>query len=65
MRPWFNPWIRKIPWRGKSMANSTPIFCQENPMDREALAITVHGGLKELYMSERLHNKHNYIIIYY
>ena len=32
-RCWFNPWIGKIPWR--RAWQPTPVFCMENPMDRE------------------------------
>ena len=36
----FNPWIEKIPWRGKWQ----PLYysCQDNPMDRGAWWATVH-----------------------
>ena len=37
----FNPWVRKIPWKGNSNILQYP--CLENPMDREAWQATVHG----------------------
>ena len=37
----FNPWVRKIPWKGNS--NILQYSCLENPMDREAWQATVHG----------------------
>ena len=33
-KPKFDPWVGKIPWRRKWQP--TPVFCLENPMDREA-----------------------------
>ena len=41
-RPGFNPWVRKIPW--SRVWQSTPVFCLENPMDKEAWWATVHGA---------------------
>ena len=40
----FDPWIKKIPWRraGQPLQYS----CLENPMDRGAWQITVHGVTK-------------------
>ena len=48
----FDPWVRKIPWR--KVQQPTPIFLPEDPMDRGAWWVTVHGvvnsctGLKRL-----------------
>ena len=48
-----------IPWLGRSPeeGNGNPLqySCLENPMDRGAWLATVHGGHKELDMTERLH----------
>ena len=33
-RHWFDPWIGKIPWRGKWQP--ILVFCLENPVDRGA-----------------------------
>ena len=41
-----NPWVGKIPWRGKWQP--TPIFLPGNSMDRGAWWATVHGVAKEL-----------------
>ena len=40
----FDPWVRKIPWRG----NDSPLqySCLENPMDRGALRATVREVTK-------------------
>ena len=43
MRHWFDPWIRKIPWRREWQP--TPVFCLENPLDRGDWA-TVHSVAK-------------------
>ena len=40
----FNPRVRKIPWRRKWQP--TPVFLQENPMDRGAWRATVFGFTK-------------------
>ena len=37
----FNPWVRKIPWRGRS--SPLQYSCLENPMERGAWWATVHG----------------------
>ena len=37
----FNPWVRKIPWRGNG--NPFQYSCLENPKDRGAWQATVHG----------------------
>ena len=41
---WFNAWIGKIPWRRDS--NPLQYSCLENPMDRGALWVIVHGVAK-------------------
>ena len=40
----FIPWVRKVPWRRKWQP--TPGFLLENPMDRGAWQVTVHGVAK-------------------
>ena len=40
----FNPWVRKIPWRGKW--HQLQYSCLENPMDRGAWWARVHGVAK-------------------
>ena len=37
----FDPWVRKIPWRGNG--NPLQYSCLENPMDRGAWQSIVHG----------------------
>ena len=44
-KPWFDPWVRKIPWR-REMAYPLQDSCLENPMDRETWRATVHGVTK-------------------
>ena len=46
----FDPWIGKIPWRGKWQP--TPIFLLENPMDRGACQATVHGVAELTQLSD-------------
>ena len=43
-RPWFDPWVRKIPWRKK--CNPLQYSCLENSMDRGAWWATVRGVAK-------------------
>ena len=38
----FDPWVRKIPWRGEH-GNPLQYSCPENPMDRGTWQATVHG----------------------
>ena len=40
----FDPWVRKIPWKRK--CNPLQYICLENPMDRGAWQVTVHGLTK-------------------
>ena len=42
----FDPWVRKIPWRGHG--NPLQCSCQENPMDRQSLVGYGPQGHKEL-----------------
>ena len=44
-RPWFSPWVRKIPWRWKH--NSFQYSCLGNLVDRGARQATVYGVAKE------------------
>ena len=41
----FDSWVRTIPWRRNWQP--TPVFLLENPMDRGAWWVTVHGVEKE------------------
>ena len=50
----FDPWVRKIPWRGKWQP--TPVFLPGNPKDRGSWWATVHEVAKESDMTERLYN---------
>ena len=43
-RPGFDPWVWKIPWRGKWQPTS--VFLLENHMDGGAWWATVHGVAK-------------------
>ena len=43
-RHWFNPWVRKIPWR--RAWQPTPVFLLGNPRDRGTWQATVHGVAK-------------------
>ena len=47
-RPWFSPWVGKIPWRRERLP--TPVFWLENPMD----CIVYRVAERELDMTERL-----------
>ena len=40
----FNPWVKKIHWGGKWQP--TPVFLQDNPMDRGVWQNIVHGVTK-------------------
>ena len=46
-RPWFDPWVRKIPLE-KEMATHSSIRARRNPMNRGVWWATVHGVAKEL-----------------
>ena len=48
----FDPWVRKIPWRREWQP--TLVFLLEDPMDRGAWRLTVHGDYKELDMTDWL-----------
>ena len=48
----FDPWVGKIPERREWLP--TPVFLLENSMAGGAWWATVHGGHKELDMTERL-----------
>ena len=43
-RPVFNPWLGRSPREGNG--NPLQYSCLENPMDREAWQVTVHGVAK-------------------
>ena len=40
----FDPWVLKMSWR--RAGQPLQYFCLENPMDREAWWVTVHGVAK-------------------
>ena len=53
-RRWgFDPWVRRIPWRG-GHANPSQYSCLENPMDRGAWQATAHGVAKCLTQLKQL-----------
>ena len=51
-RPWFNPWVRKIPWR--RAWEPTPVFLTGEFMDRGAWQAVVHGVAKGRTRLKRL-----------
>ena len=53
MRCGFNPWGRSP---GEGPGNPLQYSCLENPMDRGALQLTVHGVPEELDTTEHTHN---------
>ena len=50
--PGLIPGLGRTP--GEENGNPIQYYCRENPMDRGAWRATVHGGLKESDMTERL-----------
>ena len=46
----FDPWVGKIPWRREWQP--TPVFLPKNSMDTGAWQTTVHGGCKELDITQ-------------
>ena len=55
MRPGFDPWVRKIPWRRVWLP--TPAFLPEEFHGQRSLANYSPWGLKESYMTEQLRHK--------
>ena len=51
-RPWFNPWVRKIPWRRKWQR--TPVFLSGKSHGRRALAGYTTWGHKESDTTKQL-----------
>ena len=52
----FNPWVGKIPWRRKWQA-TLQYSCLENPMDRGAWWVIVHGVEKsQMQLSDWTHS---------
>ena len=49
----FSPWVRKISWR--RACNPLQDSCLENPMDRGAWRVTVHGVTVSSYTHTRTH----------
>ena len=52
-RPWFNPWVRKIPWRRKWQP--TPVSLPRKSHGWRSLASYILWGRKESDMTEQLH----------
>ena len=52
-RPGFDPWVEKIPWRGKWQP--TPVFLPGESHGRRSLVGYSPWGRKELDMTERFH----------
>ena len=61
-RRWYNPWVRKIPWRRKWQP--IPVFLLENPMDRGAWWAVVHGVAEESHTAKGLNNSNVYEYIH-
>jgi len=59
--PGFDPQVGKIPWRRKWLP--LQYSCLENPMDRRAWWVTVHGVTKSQAQLKRL-STHAYIAIW-
>ena len=59
-RHWFDPWVRKIPWRREWQP--PPVFVPGKSHGQGAWRTTVHGGHKELDMTERL-STHSFFYI--
>ena len=57
-RPWFDPWVWKIPWRREWQL--TPVFCLENPTDRRALQAIVHRVSQSRTQMKRLSPAHTH-----
>ena len=49
-RLWFDPWVRKIPWRGKWQP--TPVFLPRKSHGQKRLAGYSPWGCKELDMTK-------------
>ena len=56
MRHWFNPWIRKIPWRRAWQA--TPVFLPGESHGQRCLAGYGPQGCKESDMTEATEHAH-------
>ena len=63
MRPGFNPWVGKTPWR--RACNSLLYSCLERPMDRGAWWAAVHGVAKNWTQLKQLKQKHEKQFIYF
>ena len=53
----FDPWVRKIPWRGKR--KSIPVFLPENSHGQRNLAGDSPKSRKESDITEQLNTQHN------
>ena len=52
-RPWFNPWVGKIPWRRKWQP--TPVFLPEKSYGERSLAGYSPWGCEESDTAEHTH----------
>ena len=60
-RPWFSPWVRKIPWRREWLL--TLVFLPEEFHGQRSLAGYSPWGHKELDTTERLSTTAYYIVL--
>ena len=56
MSCWFNPWVRKIPW--KRAWQPTPVFLPGESLKQRSLVGYSPWGRKELDMTEVTHHAH-------
>ena len=56
-RRWFDPWVRKIPWR--RVWQLTPVFLPGESTDREAWWVSIHGVTKS-WVQRRQLSRHAY-----
>jgi len=61
-RPWFNPWVRKIPWRSEWLP--TPVFLPGKFHGQESLVDYSPWGHKESDRTEQL-SLYFHLHIYY
>ena len=63
MRPGFNPWVGKIPWR--RVCNPLLCSCLESPMDRGACWASAHEIAENRTQLKQLKQKHEKQFIYF